>query len=177
MLPPGADGYMVNALPTARLASLAAAHPDLKPFVRQRYRRSYASLEGGFDAYLAGFSARSRSTLKRKARKLAERSGGAVDVTAQYRGAERVKTSDVSPRSMRSPSESTRGTATRSPLTCVPAKPPFSLLLRGAVLIGPDDPEAVPLQAIRRFRPPLVHRVPHAGTRESRLAGAPLAVA
>ena len=79
-LPPGADGYMVNALPVARLASLAAAHPELKPFVRQNYRRSYASLEGGFDAYLAGFSARSRSTLKRKARKLAERSGGAVDV-------------------------------------------------------------------------------------------------
>ena len=28
-LPPGADGYMVNALPVARLASLAAAHPEL----------------------------------------------------------------------------------------------------------------------------------------------------
>src|SRR3546814_12668167 len=42
--------------------------------------RSYASLEDGFDAYLASFSGKSRSTLKRKLRKLAERSGGILDI-------------------------------------------------------------------------------------------------
>jgi CelD/BcsL family acetyltransferase involved in cellulose biosynthesis len=79
-LPPGADGYLIRALPTAALPVLIAARPDLRPFVRQVYHRSYASLEGGFEAYMARFSGRSRSMLKRKRRKLAERSGGALDI-------------------------------------------------------------------------------------------------
>lgn len=79
------DGYLVTALPSAWAGDLQAAHPGLRPFVRQRYQRSYARLDQDFDAYLAGFSAKSRSTLKRKARKLAERSGGAPDIRC-YRG-------------------------------------------------------------------------------------------
>lgn len=82
-LPPleaGADGYLVTSLPASALAPLLARNPALRGFVRQRYRRSFASLEGTYEAYLAGFSAKSRSTLKRKARKLAERCGGALDV-------------------------------------------------------------------------------------------------
>jgi CelD/BcsL family acetyltransferase involved in cellulose biosynthesis len=59
---------------------LRAAHPKLRLFVRQRYRRSYASLQGGWDAYLGTFSAKARSTLKRKVRKLAEQSGGTLDL-------------------------------------------------------------------------------------------------
>lgn len=80
-LPPlgAADGYLVTALPEARLAELTA-RDDLRVFVRQRYRRSYAALDGGFDAFLAGLSAKTRSTLKRKVRRFAERSGGAIDV-------------------------------------------------------------------------------------------------
>jgi len=82
-LPPlaaGAHGYLINSLPAALLPALRAAHPALSLFVRQRYRRSYASLEGGFEAYLGGFSAKSRSTLKRKVRRFAERSGGTLDL-------------------------------------------------------------------------------------------------
>jgi CelD/BcsL family acetyltransferase involved in cellulose biosynthesis len=79
-LPAGADGFLVNSLPADLLSALAARQPGLRAFVRQRYRRSYASLDGGFDAYLSGFSAKSRSTLKRKVRKLAERSGGTLDL-------------------------------------------------------------------------------------------------
>jgi hypothetical protein len=52
----------------------------MRPFIRQRYRRFYARLDGSFDDYLATFSAKSRSTLKRKVRKLADRSGGTLDI-------------------------------------------------------------------------------------------------
>ncbi len=82
-LPPleaGDHGYLVTALPAGWAAALAARHPGLRPFVRQRYRRSYARLDQDFEVYLAGFSAKSRSTLKRKAKKLADASGGAPDV-------------------------------------------------------------------------------------------------
>lgn len=82
-LPPLAaedDGYLVTALPAALADGLAARHGGLKPFVRQRYRRSYARLDLDFDAYLGGFSAKSRSTCRRKLKKLAERSGGALDL-------------------------------------------------------------------------------------------------
>ena len=83
VLPPlhqGADGYLIFSLPVDLLPDVLAACPGMKPFVRQRYRRSYASLDGSFDDYLATFSAKARSTLRRKVRKLAERSGGALDV-------------------------------------------------------------------------------------------------
>lgn len=82
-LPPlaaGVDGYQLLSLRADLLPALANAHPDLKLFVRQRYRRSYASLEGSFEDYLESFSGKSRSTLRRKARKLAERSGGTLDL-------------------------------------------------------------------------------------------------
>lgn len=90
-LPPlaaGEDGYLVTALPATLLDALARRHQRLRPFVRQRYARSYAELGLGFDAWLAGLSARSRSTLKRKARKLADRSGGALDLRSYRTAAE-----------------------------------------------------------------------------------------
>jgi CelD/BcsL family acetyltransferase involved in cellulose biosynthesis len=74
-----ADGYLVSSLPAKMLGEVAAGS-GLRAFVRQRYHRSYAELGGSFDAYLAGFSAKSRSTLRRKVRKFAERSGGAIDL-------------------------------------------------------------------------------------------------
>jgi CelD/BcsL family acetyltransferase involved in cellulose biosynthesis len=79
-LDPEAHGYLILSLRSDRIASLSAAHPGLKVFVRQRYRRSYARLEGSYDTYLGAFSAKARSTLKRKVRKLADRSGGKLDV-------------------------------------------------------------------------------------------------
>ena len=87
-LPPSdGDGYLVASLPAEALAPLLAARPGLTPFVRQRYRRFYAELDRGFDHWLGTLSAKSRSTLKRKVRKLAERSGGTLDVRC-YRSAE-----------------------------------------------------------------------------------------
>jgi hypothetical protein len=75
-LPPlsqGAAGYQLNAVPAAALDRLEAALPGLRAFVRQRYRRSYAALDRDFEAYFAGFSAKGRSTLRRKVRKLEPR--------------------------------------------------------------------------------------------------------
>lgn len=82
-LPPLAEhehGYLINALPAALVAELAGRHPGLRPFVRHRYRRSYARLDGDFEAYMGGFSAKTRSTLRRKCRRLAERTGGWLDL-------------------------------------------------------------------------------------------------
>ncbi len=91
-LPPlagDADGYLVTALPAALTEGLAAGHAGLRPFVRQRYRRSYARLDQDFDTYLAGFSAKSRSTCRRKLRRLADLSGGTLDVRC-YRTEEEI---------------------------------------------------------------------------------------
>jgi CelD/BcsL family acetyltransferase involved in cellulose biosynthesis len=79
-LPDGADGFLINSLPDPWLVALAGQQRGLRPFVRQRYRRSYAALDHSFETWLAGLSAKSRSTLKRKVRRLAERSGGALDL-------------------------------------------------------------------------------------------------
>ncbi|PZP08799.1 MAG: GNAT family N-acetyltransferase, partial [Sphingomonas hengshuiensis] len=49
-------------------------------FVRQRYTRHFIDLTTGFDAYLAALSANTRSGIKRKAKKLAQVSGGALDI-------------------------------------------------------------------------------------------------
>lgn len=79
-LEPRDHGYLVTALPADRLAEVAARHADLRPFIRQRYRRGYARLDQDFEGYLGGFSAKSRATCRRKLRRMAERSGGAIDV-------------------------------------------------------------------------------------------------
>lgn len=76
----GDEGYRITSLPAIALAPLTAAHPGLKPFIRQRYARRYARLDQDFDTYLAGFSAKSRSTVRRKLKRFAAHSGGAIDV-------------------------------------------------------------------------------------------------
>lgn len=83
-----ADGYLVTGLAAAGLDALGAA--PLRQFVRQRYRRGFAALDIGYDAYLAGFSAKSRSTLNRKRRRWAERSGGSLDLRC-YRTADEAE--------------------------------------------------------------------------------------
>jgi hypothetical protein len=80
-LPPSnGDGYLIASLPADALTPLLATQPRLKPFIRQRYRRFYAELDRGFDHWLGTLSSKSRSTLKRKVKKLIERSGGTLDL-------------------------------------------------------------------------------------------------
>lgn len=77
-LPPlaaGDHGYLVTSLPEV-------LSPDWRGvrFERQRYTRHYVDLAAGEAAWRAGLSGQTRSTLKRKAKKLAATSGGALDV-------------------------------------------------------------------------------------------------
>jgi len=77
-LPPRTHGFYLRALPETCLEAVGGS--GLRPFVRHAYPRHYADLWQSFDDYLAGFSAKSRSNLRRKRRKLEERSGGVLDV-------------------------------------------------------------------------------------------------
>lgn len=74
--PPGRDGVRVLSVPNDRLAELSAFYPGFLAGGRQDYRRHYIEMNQGFDAYMSQFSAKTRSTLRRKARKLAEETGG-----------------------------------------------------------------------------------------------------
>jgi CelD/BcsL family acetyltransferase involved in cellulose biosynthesis len=72
----GRDGLRVLSAPTARLAEITARYPGFIAGGRQDYRRHYIDMSLGFDAYMGQFSGKTRSTLRRKARKLAEDAGG-----------------------------------------------------------------------------------------------------
>ena len=73
---PGPDGLRVLSAPTQRLAALAAHYPGFVAGGRQDYPRHYIDMAGTFAQYLARFSGKTRSTLRRKARKLAEEMAG-----------------------------------------------------------------------------------------------------
>ena len=81
-LPAAADGYLITSLPADQIAATIADNSQCIALVRQRYARRYADLSGSFDDYLAGFSSKSRSTLRRKGRKFAKLTDGELDFRA-----------------------------------------------------------------------------------------------
>jgi CelD/BcsL family acetyltransferase involved in cellulose biosynthesis len=96
-LPSGAHGYYLRAVPTSASGQVGPA--GMRSFVRHSYPRHYADLSLGYDAYLATFSAKSRSSLKRKRRKLEERCGGALDVRL-YRSPAEMETFNQAARAL-----------------------------------------------------------------------------
>lgn len=74
--PPGRDGVRVLSAPAAQLSAVAAHYPGLIAGGWQDYRRHYIDMGTGFAGYMERFSGKTRSTLRRKARKLAEDAGG-----------------------------------------------------------------------------------------------------
>ncbi len=77
--PAGAEGWLIPSQPiAASLPALARTGRWLR-YVPQQYRRHYIDMGAGFDAYLAKFSSKSRSTLKRKVQKFEQACGGALD--------------------------------------------------------------------------------------------------
>ncbi len=69
----GRDGWLFRSLPRDRLTDLTARLEGWLVSVRQSYPRHYVPMEGqDFDDWWRGFSSRTRSTLSRKARRLAE---------------------------------------------------------------------------------------------------------
>jgi CelD/BcsL family acetyltransferase involved in cellulose biosynthesis len=92
VLPPldrTAHGYAVTSLPEDRSEAMTLAGDGMIAFVRQRYTRYHADLAIGYRAYLETMSSNARSGLKRKAKKLAALSGGALDVR-RFRTAEEL---------------------------------------------------------------------------------------
>lgn len=70
------DGVRVLSAPTARLTEITARYPGFIAGGRQDYRRHYIDMGQSFDDYMAQFSGKTRSTLRRKARRLADEAGG-----------------------------------------------------------------------------------------------------
>ena len=73
---PGPDGLRVLSAPSAQHGEIAARFPGFVAGGRQDYRRRYIDMGQSFEAYLARFSGKTRATLRRKAKKLAEDCGG-----------------------------------------------------------------------------------------------------
>lgn len=67
---PGPDGIRVLSAPLTALPTLLHRFPDHVIGARQDYPRHYIAMVGSFDDYMGRFSSKTRSTLKRKARKL-----------------------------------------------------------------------------------------------------------
>jgi CelD/BcsL family acetyltransferase involved in cellulose biosynthesis len=80
------DGYRVFSAPATSLPAILAAHPTHLLGGLQSYRRFYIDMAGGYEQYMARFSSKTRSTLNRKRRKLAEVAGGTLDIR-EYRTA------------------------------------------------------------------------------------------
>lgn len=72
----GRDGVRVLSAPTSSIAAVTARYPGFIAGGRQDYRRHYIDMEQSFTGYIAQFSGKTRSTLRRKARKLADDTGG-----------------------------------------------------------------------------------------------------
>lgn len=71
----GRDGVRVLSAPTVRLADVAARYPGFIAGGRQDYHRHFIAMDQDFAAYMAQFSGKTRSTLRRKAKKLAQEAG------------------------------------------------------------------------------------------------------
>jgi CelD/BcsL family acetyltransferase involved in cellulose biosynthesis len=77
-LAPGSEGFMMRALPVAEALSPIGAAGDYLRYVQLQYRHSVIDFGSSFEDYQKKFSSKTRSTIKRKVRKFAEHSGGAL---------------------------------------------------------------------------------------------------
>lgn len=84
-LPAEADGYRLQSVPVAALAHLGGDFAGLVASPPQLYARHYIDMAMGHDGYMAQFSSKTRATLKRKLRKLAEANSGTLDIRSYHR--------------------------------------------------------------------------------------------
>lgn len=81
VLPPGCDVALVRSQPVTSEVSCLIERSGYLRYVPRQYKRFFVDLERStFDEYLAAFSPKSRSTLRRKVRKLAEALDGRMSV-------------------------------------------------------------------------------------------------
>lgn len=84
-LPASADGFRVQSAPAGLLAALDQQFAGFLKSPPQVYARHYIDMSLGHDGYMAQFSSKTRATLKRKMRKLADADGGALDIRSYHR--------------------------------------------------------------------------------------------
>jgi CelD/BcsL family acetyltransferase involved in cellulose biosynthesis len=72
---PGPDGLEVISAPRPAVPAILARFPEHLVGGRVEFRRHYVDMGMGLEAYMARFSSKTRSTLRRKARKLAREAG------------------------------------------------------------------------------------------------------
>lgn len=84
-LPADAHGVRLQSVPADALGTISRDFPRLIASAPQVYARHYIDMRPGFDAYMAQFSSKTRATLKRKARKLADAGGGTLDIRSFHR--------------------------------------------------------------------------------------------
>ncbi len=75
----GIEVALMRSHPIDKELPPLARLPEAIRYAPSQYMHCYTSLEGSFEDYLKGFSAKSRSTLLRKVRRFAEASGGSTD--------------------------------------------------------------------------------------------------
>lgn len=90
-----ADGIRVLSAPQTMGERIIAAHPGYVAGARETFRRHYIAMDGSFDDYLARFSGKTRSTLRRKTKKFAKADGGKLDVRAYSTRAEVARFLDL----------------------------------------------------------------------------------
>jgi len=75
----GAMGYVVWSHPVVAPIPAIRWREQAIVYVPRQYRRFLVSLSGDYDVYFARFSAKTRSTLKRKLRRFSDASGAPID--------------------------------------------------------------------------------------------------
>ena len=75
----GADGYVVWSQPLTRRLPVFSLRPGAVVYAPQQYRRFSIQLSGNFEQYMARFSGKTRSGIRRKLRKFAAASGGRIN--------------------------------------------------------------------------------------------------
>jgi len=87
-LPPGIDGVMIASMPQDGPAFRIRRDGRRLLYAPRRYLRHWVDTTGGHEAYLAGFSGKTRSTLRRKVRKFAGEGDAACDFRVYRTAAE-----------------------------------------------------------------------------------------
>ncbi len=85
------EGIRVLSAPAELVPDIVAAHPGYLVGGMECYHRHFIAMHGDYEGYLARFSSKTRSTLRRKERRFARETGGTLDIR-EYRSPEEIAT-------------------------------------------------------------------------------------
>jgi CelD/BcsL family acetyltransferase involved in cellulose biosynthesis len=81
---PGTEGWLLEGLPVPREAVFPSFAASWLIYCKARYNRYFADLSGGYETYMEKFSAKTRSTFRRKLRKFSAASGGRINWSCHH---------------------------------------------------------------------------------------------